>query len=368
MIFTSSQYKHLYLAILLVISCSIIFSCGKKQDNPAPVQKSAPTQQAAPPLQTGLSTGPAGDTSKANLNAMPPRSDSYYVLDSRTNTIFGIDLNTNTISSRYLRSDNVVAIQYDAGHNWIYEAIGNPTPGLDVYDAGGHKYVQKFRFPGAPSALLYHPLQRRLYLVSADSTNFRYFDPDSMKIVLSIGLHIQDRAPISPTTINPGPLGKLITANAAHPSVSSILTDNGFMLQTVIIHNAQHIDNAVFSFDGNSTFCCDTQQGALFRVEFGTGKVLAEKYQLKRPRMVQIEVMSNTVVFVEGNNELVMLNPDTFRETGRVSLAEYGDEILSFLIPPRANFAEVLLDYKGVTRWMRFDIQNWKPTRFVELI
>lgn len=49
MIFTSSQYKHLYLAILLVISCSIIFSCGKKQDNPAPVQKSAPTQQAAPP-------------------------------------------------------------------------------------------------------------------------------------------------------------------------------------------------------------------------------------------------------------------------------------------------------------------------------
>ncbi|MGB5106517.1 MAG: hypothetical protein WBP29_07025 [Candidatus Zixiibacteriota bacterium] len=300
---------------------------------------------------------------------MPPRSDSYFVLDPRNKkTIFGIDLNTNTVSGRYLRNDNIVAIQYDAGRNWIYEAVGNPTPGLDIYDVAQQKYVQKLRFPGAPSALLFHPLQRKLYLVSEDSTNFRYFDLDSMKIMLSIGLHIQDRAPIRPATLSPGPLGKLITANSAHPSVTAIFTENSFMHQTVIIHNAQHIDNAVFSFDGNSTFCCDTQQGAIFRVEFGTGKVLAEKYQLRRPRLMQIEVLSNTVVYVEGNTDLVMLNPDTFRETGRVSLAEYGDDILSLLIPPRANYAEVLLDYKGVTRWMRFDIYNWEPTRFVELI
>ena len=63
-----------------------------------------------------------------------------------------------------------------------------------------------------------------------------------------------------------------------------------------------------------------------------------------------------------------MINPDTFRETGRVNLSEHGDNIISLLIPPRANYAELLLDYKGVTRWMRFDLQNWQPTRLVELL
>lgn len=349
------------LITALLMACTLMISCGKKGEAPKPVQQLTPVPQS-----TTTSTLP-NDTS-ARVNVMPPRSDSYYVLDSRTNTIFGIDLTNNTVFRRLLRSNGVVAIQYDAERDWVYEAIPEPNAGIDIFDAANETYVQKFRFPGAPSGILYHPIQRKLYVVSQDSTNFRRFDPDSMKFTLTIPLHLQERAPIGPVSINPGPLGKLITTNSEHPSVTQVFTEHHFMHQTVVIHNARKIDNAVFSFDGNSSLSCDTQQGAMFRVEFGTGKVIAEKYKLNAPRLVQIEVMTNTVVYVEGKTDVVMINPDTFRETGRVNLSEYGDNIISLTIPPRANFAELLLDYKGVTRWMRFDIQNWKPTRLVELL
>jgi hypothetical protein len=62
-----------------------------------------------------------------------------------------------------------------------------------------------------------------------------------------------------------------------------------------------------------------------------------------------------------------MLNPDSFAETGQIDLSKYGDEILSLLIPPKANYAEMTMDYKGVTRWLRFDLRTWEPTRMVEL-
>lgn len=350
------------LLTALLVTSAIVVSCGKKEETPRPVQQ-------VPPSSGKTTTSViSGDTSTTRVSVMPPRSDSYYVLDSRTNTIFGIDLNSDKVFRRLLRSNEVVAIQYDAERDWIYEAIGGSNSGIDIYDAANESYIQKYRFPGAPSGLLYHPIQRKLYVVSQDSTNFRRFDPDSMKFTLTIPLHLQERAPIGPVSLSPGPLGKLITTNSKHPSVTQVFTEHNFMHQTVVIHNARKIDNAVFSFDGNSSFSCDTQQGAMFRVEFGTGKVMAEKYDLNAPRLVQIEVLTNTVVFVEGNTDVVMINPDTFRETGRVNLAEYGDNIISMLIPPRANFAELLLDYKGVTRWMRFDLQNWKPTRLVELL
>ncbi len=347
----------------LALFVSIIpVACGKKEEP----QK--PALQQSIPSQTSPAKLPTADTTTGQLSSLPPKMDSYFVLDNRSNSIYGIDLNNNKVSAHLARTDQIVAIQYDALRNWIYEAVAEPSPGLDIYDVAAQKYLQKLRFPGAPSALMYHPIQQKLYMVSEDSTNFRVFDPDSMNIVLTIPLNLQERAPISPHSLGPGPMGKLITSNSAHPSVTQILTEHHFMYQTVIIHNADQIDDAVFAFDGNSSFSCDTKQGAIFRVEFGTGKVLAEKYQLKQPRLIQIEVLANTLVFVEGNTEVVMLNPDTFRETGRVDLSEYGDKILSLIIPPKANYAELLLDYKGVTRWMRFDIQNWEQTRLVELL
>lgn len=355
----------LLLIGLLIITGALVCGCSKKSE-PQPSTKQQ--QTVPPPLPQGTATAPTSDSSRQALNTLPPKSDSYYVLDRRSNTIYGIDLNTDKISNRYLRTDKLTALQYDPERNWLYEGIDDPSAGLDVYDLNEGKYVQKFRFPGAPTAMLYHPIQRRLYLISEDSTNFRVFYPDSVKIGLSMPMQLQERKPISPKSLGPGPGGKLITTNSAHPSVTQILTEYGYMLQTVIIHNADHIDDAVFAFDGNSSFSCDTKQGAMFRVEFGTGKVMAERYQLKSPRLVQIEVTSNTLIYVEGDNQLVMLNPDTFRETGRVSLAEYGERVTSFLIPPKANYAELTIDYKGVTRWMRFDVRSWKPTRMVELL
>ena len=362
MMLLSMRPVSLRFVALAVFTTAFLVSCGRKDESPKPAQQTVPSTQMANP------TTPPGDTSSEKVAVMPPRSDSYYVLDDRSNTIYGIDLNNNTVFRRLLRSNHVVAIQYDAERDWVYEALGEPSSGLDIYDAANEKYVQKLRFPGAPSGLLFHPIQRKLYVVSKNSTNFRRFDPDSMKFTLTIPLHLQERAPIGPVSISPGPQGKLITTNTAHPSVTQIFTEHNFMHQTVVIHNAERIDNAVFSFDGMSSFSCDTKQGALFRVEFGTGKVMAEKYKLNSPRLLQIEVLTNTLVYVEGKTEVVMVNPDTFRETGRVNLSEHGDNIISLLIPPKANYAELLMDYKGVTRWMRFDIQNWKPMRMVELL
>lgn len=360
---TPTRNNYLQLLALLLVTGAILSGCSKKSE-PKP---STQEQEVTPP-KPGLATIPTADSSRQSLNTFPPKYDSYYVLEPRSNTVFGIDLNTDKVTSRLLRTDKMTAIQYDPERNWLYEGLADPSAGLNVYDLNEEKYIQKFRFPGAPTAMLYHPIQRVLYMVSEDSTNFRVFFPDSVKISLSLPMQLQEKKAIGPKSLGPGPAGKLITTNSAHPSVTQIFTEHSYMLQTVIIHNANRIDDAVFSFDGNSSFSCDTKQGAMFRVEFGTGKVMAERYQLKSPRLVQIEVTSNTLIYVEGANELVMLNPDTFRETGRLSLAEYGDRIASFQIPPKANYAEVMIDYKGVMRWMRFDIRSWKPTRMVELL
>lgn len=344
-------------ALLLLYSLT---SCSKQQE-PAKLPPGNPTTEAVQVIK------PYADTSVARLNVPPPTTGAYFVLDQRSRTIFGIDLNTNKVVSRLPISEPVVQIQYDPHRNWIYEAVTGPQPGLNVYDVGGSRYIQKFRFPGAPRAMCYHPLQQRLYVVSEDSSNVRVFVPDSMKFVLGIPLSIQNQTPIKPTTLQPGPMGKLIMANGARSSVTQLFTEHNFMHQTVVVHNAIAIDQAFFSFDGNSAFCTDTKQGALYRIEFGSGKILGEMYKLDRPRFVQLDVPSNTVVVTVGATEILMLNSDTFRETGRINLSEYGDEILSFEIPPKANYAELLLDYKGVTRWVRFDVKTWEVLRLVEL-
>lgn len=353
---TLARLTHVLTACGLI--CLLLLSCNKKENSNPGTQNQAPAQP--------VTTSPNSDT--PGTTPIAPLSESYYVLDPRSNTIFGIDLNSNAVVKRLVRPDKIVAIQYDESRNWVYEALDDPNAGLDIYDATRDKYVQKLRFPGAPAALLYHPVQQKVFLVSEDSTNLRVFDPDSVKITLSIPLTIQNREPIAPFTLNPGPAGKIISANSANPSVTQILTANKYLMQTVIINTAEHINSAVFSYDGNSSFCCDTKLGAVYRVEFGTGKIMAEKHQVDKPRMLQIEVTSNTVVAVTGEAELLMMNPETLRETGHVDLSQYGESILSFVIPPKANYAELLMDYKGVTRWVRFDIQNWQPTRLVELI
>jgi hypothetical protein len=269
---------------------------------------------------------------------------------------------------RLLRSEPVVAIQYDPERRWLYEAVAPPQSGINIYDVAAEKYIQKFRYPAPPTAIYFHPIQKRLYVISEDSSDFRMFVPDSMKFTLGFKLTVQNNSPINPTTLLPGPMGKLIMANGERLSVTQLFTEHNYMFQTIIVHDATRIDQAFFSFDGNSSFCTDTDQGALYRVEFGTGKILAEKYKLSKPRFVQLDVPSNTVVVTIGKTEVLLLNADTFRETGRVDLSEYGDEILSLEIPPKANFAELMMDYKGVTRWLRFDVQTWEVLRLVELI
>jgi hypothetical protein len=89
---------------------------------------------------------------------------------------------------------------------------------------------------------------------------------------------------------------------------------------------------------------------------------------LDNPRHVQFEVNTRTLAVVVGKTDVLMLNQDSLAETGRVNLEQYGENILSLLIPPKANYAEITMDYKGVTRWLRFDLKTWQPTRLVELI
>jgi hypothetical protein len=341
------------LAAFLAASCS----SEKKSDKPAGGSSPAVTTASK-------QAEPAKTTAEPPL----PQSDRYYVLDKQQRIVFEIDLKTNSISRRFVADGGVVAIAYDMGRDWIYEATGKPRPGLDIFDPKAGKLVQRFEFIQPPSDILFHPIKRHLYIISEDSTYFRVFSPDSMKMLFSFPLEVIEHGFIGPRVISPGPAGKLITANGARGAVTEIFTDNNYMYQTITIKEAGFIDNAVFSFDGKSSFSCDAKSGKIFRVEFGSGRIMAKKEGLDNPRLIQIEVKSNTIVVAVGKNTVIMLNPDTFAETGKVDLSKYGDNILSMVIPPKANFAELLMDYKGVTRWLRFDVQNWEPMRLVELI
>jgi hypothetical protein len=295
------------------------------------------------------------------------RSDRYYVLDRRQKTIFEIDLNTDSVTRRFVLDDDVVAIAYDMEKEWVYEAVTKPKPGLKIFDPKTSKMIRSFDFPQPPSDILFHPIKRELYIASEDSTYFRIFLPDSMKTKYSYRLSINGGRPVGPRMMSPGPAGTIYTANGPRASVSVLTTDNKYAYQTVILNGAKSVDNAVSSFDGKSAFCCDSKQGKIFRVEFGSGKTLVQKDSLDNPRLIQFEVNSRTVVVVVGKTKLLMLNPDSFAETGQIDFSDDGDEILSLFIPPKANYAELTMDYKGVTRWLRLDIRTWEPMRMVEL-
>jgi DNA-binding beta-propeller fold protein YncE len=315
------------------------------------------------------SSASAQNVSNDTVKTQPPlaKSDSYYVLDRRQNTIFEINLNTDSITQRFVLEDDVVAIAYDMQKELVFEAVGKPNPGLKIFDPKTSKVIQSLDFPQPPSDILFNPIKRELYLVSQDSSYFRIFLPDSMKTKYHYPLTINEARPVGPRAMSPGPSGTIYTANGARSSVSVLTTSGNYAYQTITINGAKFIDNAVSSFDGNSSYCCDSKQGKLFRVEFGTGKTLTQKGGLDNPRLIQFEVNSLTVAVVVGKTKVLMLNPDSFAETGQIDLSDYGDEILSLYIPPRANYAELTMDYKGVTRWLRLDLRTWKPTRMVEL-
>jgi len=333
------------LAALLFSSCS-----GDKQ----PQKSSSAKAQSV-----------SNDTAKTQ----PPlaKSDRYYVLDRKQKTIFEINLNTDSITQRFVLDDDVVAIAYDMKKEWVYEAVTKPNPGLKIFDPKTSKMIQSFDFPQPPSDILFNPIKRELYITSEDSTYFRIFMPDSMKTKYHYPLSINNARPVGPRVMTPGPAGWIYTANGSRASVTLLSTDGNYAYQTVILNGAKSVDNAVSSFDGKSAFCCDSKQGKIFRVEFGTGKMLSQKDGLDNPRLIQFEVNSRTVVVVVGKTKVLMLNPDSFAETGQIDLSDNGDEILSLLIPPKANYAELTMDYKGVTRWLRLDIRTWEPMRMVEL-
>jgi hypothetical protein len=296
-----------------------------------------------------------------------PKSDRHYVLDKKQKTIFEINLNTDSITQRFVLEDDVVAIAYDAQKDWVYEAVTKPKPGLKIFDPKSFKVIQSFDFPQPPSDILFHPIKRELYLTSEDPTYFRIFLPDSLKTKYHYPLSINNNRPVGPRTMSPGPAGMIITANGSHASVTQLTTEGNYAYLTNVISGAIFIDNAISSIDGKSSFSCDSKQGKLFRVEFNSGKMLAKKDGLNNPRLIQLEINSATMVVVIDKTKLLMLNPDSFAETGQIDLSEYGDEILSLFIPPKANYAEMTMDYKGVTRWLRFDLRTWEPTRIVEL-
>jgi hypothetical protein len=315
---------------------------------------------------------PEGNTSGAGTSATSnqpgmAQSSHYYVLEKKLKTIFEIDLSNNKVSRKFALDDDVVAIAYDMDKEWVYEAIGGPLPGLKILDPKQSKVIHSFDFPQPPSDILFHPIKRELYITSEDSTDFRIFMPDSLKTKFEYPLWITGGRPVGPRTLSPGPANRIYTANGARASVSVLTTDNNYAYQTVLLKGAKFIDNAVSSFDGNSSYCCDSKQGKIFRVEFGTGNILGEKSGLNNPRLIQFEVDSRTVVVVVDKATVLMLNSDSFAETGKVDLSEYGDEILSLFIPPKSNYAELTMDSKGVTRWLRLDIRTWAPTRMVEL-
>jgi hypothetical protein len=336
-----------FLAALLLWSCS-----GDKQP-----QKSSAAQAKTQSV--------SNDTAKTQ----PPlaQSDRYYVLDRKQKTIFEINLNTDSVTHRFVLDYDVVAIAYDIKKEWVYEAVTSPRPSLEIFDPKTSKVIQSFDFPQPPSDILFHPLKRELYIVSEDSTYFRIFLPDSMKMGRCYPLQIVGGKPVGPRLMSPGPAGMILTANGSHASVTALSTSGNYSYQTIVLNGAKSVDNAASSFDGKSAFCCDSKQGKIYRVEFGSGKTLAQKEGFDNPRLIQFEVDSRTVVVVVGMTKVLMLNPDSFTETGQVDLMDYGDEILSLVIPPKANYAELTMEYKGVTRWLRLDIRNWEPMRMVEL-
>lgn len=335
-----------FLATLLSWSCS-----GDKQP-----------KQSSPAVAQSVASS---DTAK-KLPTLP-KSDRYYVLDRKQKTIFEINLNTDSVTQQFVLDDDVVAIAYDAQKEWVYEAVAKPKPGLKIFDPRGSKMIQSFEFPQPPSDILFHPIKRELYITSEEPTYFRIFLPDSMKTQYHYPLSIYNNQPVGPRVMTPGPAGMIITANGPRASVSQLSTDGNHGYQTIVINGAKSVDNAVSSVDGKSAFCCDSKQGKLFRIEFGSGKMLSQKEGLDNPRLVQIEINSVTLVVVVGKTKVLMLNPDSFAETGQIDLSDYGDDILSLLIPPKANYAELTMDHKGVTRWLRFDIRTWELMRMVEL-
>lgn len=335
-------------AIMLTIACS---GGGEK------------TEEQASTTQTNIS-----DTSAQKPPAVAPVARKQYVYDPRSQTIFGIDLDENKIVDRFMVNKSLVAIAYDVAQELIYKGYGEPTPGLQVFDPEGNKVITTIKFPEPVSDMLFHPIKRDLFIVSEDSTNFKVINCDSLKIEQSFPLHVINKGFVGPIRIQPGPSGKVITANGDRASLTEVFTDKNYMQQTVKIHDANRIDYAVFSLDGAASYSCDTKTGMLYKVRFGDGKILAEKEGLDNPRYLQIEVNSNTVVVVVGKTQVLMLHPDTFVEMGHIDLSDQGDEILSLEIPPKANFAELTMDYKGVTRWLRVSISNWEVTRLVELL
>lgn len=334
-----------FLAALLLWSCS-----GDKQPQ-------------------NSSSAKAQSVNNDTARTQPPlaRSDRYYVLDRKQKTIFEINLNTDSITQRFVLDDDVVAIAYDMEKEWVYEAVTKPKSGLKIFEPKTSKLIKSFDFPQPPSDILFNPIKRELYITSEEPTYFRIFLPDSMKTQYHYPLSINNNRPVGPRVMTPGPAGMIITANGPRASVSQLSTEGNHGYQTIVIKGAICVDNAVSSFDGKSAFCCDSKQGKIFRIEFGSGKMLTQKEGLDNPRLIQLEVNSRTVVVVVDRTKVLMLNPDSLTETGKVDLSDYGDDILSLFIPPKANYAELTMNYKGVTRWLRLDIRTWEPMRMVEL-
>lgn len=337
---------------LLLIACS-----GDSEREPAP-EAELETEVAEPTAQVD-STG--------KLTA-PPVAMTQFVLDPKSRRIFRLNLTTDSVAASYPAEADLTCIEFDYMGRKLYKGYAGENPRLEVFDTKNEATIKQIEFPEPVSAMLFDPLKRHLYIVSEDSTRFKDFNCDSLGVEQDFPLHVVKKGFIGPITIEPGPAGKVITANGDRAAMTQIFTEHSYMYQTITNHLARHIDCAVFSWDGNSSYSCDTELGTLYKIQFGSGEVQAQKEGLDRPRQVQLEVNSNTVVLVVGDNELLMLQPDSFAETGRVKLDAYGDRILSLTIPPKANFAELLMDYKGVTRWLRFDIRTWENTRIIELI
>ncbi|MFH2055807.1 MAG: hypothetical protein ABIJ61_07610 [bacterium] len=348
----------LSLGLITSFLCLALLVCSDKTE-----------QRSAPGTETETQTAEATpDQSDSESVTAPPVAMTQFVLDPQSGTIFKLNLATDSIAASYQAEAGLSCIAFDYMGRKLYKGFAGASPGLEIYDTKEEQTIKRIDFPEPVTAMLFDPLKRHLYIVSEDSTRFKDFNCDSLGMEQDFPLHVVDKGFIGPTTLQPGPAGKVITANGDRCAVTQVFTQNAFMYQTITNHLARRLDCAVFSWDGNSSYSCDTKAGAIYKVQFGSGEMQAQKDKLDRPRSVQIEVNSNTVVVVVGDNEVLMLNPDTFVETGRINLAEYGDEILSVEIPPKANFAEVLMDYKGVTRWLRFDVRTWENTRMIELI
>jgi hypothetical protein len=340
------------ISFVLFVFSFALFSCG---DQP---------REGEPPAEPQATA----DTTTLPAPAMPPVSHRHFVLDPATETIYEIDLRADTIANRFEAGPHLKVIAFDAEQEFLYKGFGAPTPALEVFSPDQLEVVKLLEFPEPVSDMLFHPIKRQLFLVSEDSTNFKTFNCDSLAFEQDFPLHVVDKGMVGPIRVEPGPAGKVITANGDRASVTQVLTENNYLQQTITNHLADRVDYAVFSRDGNASYSCDTRNGSIYKIQFGSGEILAQLDELERPRHIQIEINSNTVVVVVGDAEVLMLHPDTFTETGRVSLADYGDEIISLELPPRANFVDVTIDYKGVTRWLRLDVRNWELLRMVELL